>query len=203
MSKGLIISSGVWCCWKEVTANPIPVLVIDCSPEALWHFSTLLTSLYSVSSVDFHCLICVVPSHDQHLESFCFCFHTIFHDCFRISLPLSFLPSPSSFFWERIFLCTPGCSGTRSVDQAGLKLRSSFLQLPKCWDKGMCPNTHTYFHLLPDTYPVEIIISPSVLYAEGFQLLFIFLFWYHFFIFPQADFLLYLRLFGCLLCTQD
>jgi hypothetical protein len=27
-------------------------------------------------------------------------------------------------FWDRVSLCSPGCPGTHSVDQAGLKLRS-------------------------------------------------------------------------------
>jgi hypothetical protein len=28
------------------------------------------------------------------------------------------------FFWDRVSLCNPGCLGTHSVDQAGLKLRN-------------------------------------------------------------------------------
>jgi hypothetical protein len=27
-------------------------------------------------------------------------------------------------FWDRVSLCSPGCLGTHSVDQAGLKLRN-------------------------------------------------------------------------------
>ena len=36
-------------------------------------------------------------------------------------------------FRDRVSLCSPGCPGTHSVDQAGLELRN--LLLPsKCWD---------------------------------------------------------------------
>jgi hypothetical protein len=28
-------------------------------------------------------------------------------------------------FWDRVSLCSPGCPGTHSVDQAGLELRNS------------------------------------------------------------------------------
>jgi hypothetical protein len=33
-------------------------------------------------------------------------------------------------FGNRVSLCSPGCSGTRSVDQAVLQLRESHLPLP-------------------------------------------------------------------------
>jgi hypothetical protein len=37
-----------------------------------------------------------------------------------------------------VSLCNPGCSGTHSVDQAGLELTEVCLPLlPECWDKGM------------------------------------------------------------------
>ena len=47
-----------------------------------------------------------------------------------------------AFFWAQdiqgllVFLCNPGCSGTHSVDQAGLELTELHLPLspPKCWD---------------------------------------------------------------------
>ena len=38
-----------------------------------------------------------------------------------ISLFLSFF---LFFFWDRVSLCSPGCPGTHSVDQAGLELRN-------------------------------------------------------------------------------
>jgi hypothetical protein len=38
-----------------------------------------------------------------------------------------------SVFRDRVSLCSPGCPGTHSVDQAGLELRSLPLP-PKCWD---------------------------------------------------------------------
>jgi hypothetical protein len=43
------------------------------------------------------------------------------------------------FFWcgecrDRVSLCSPGCPGTHSVDQAGLELRNLPPLPPKCWD---------------------------------------------------------------------
>jgi hypothetical protein len=39
------------------------------------------------------------------------------------------------FFEDKVFLCSPGCLGTHSEDQAGLELSEIFLPLPpKCWD---------------------------------------------------------------------
>jgi hypothetical protein len=35
------------------------------------------------------------------------------------------------YFRDRVSLCSPGCPGTHSVDQAGLELRNS---PPKCWN---------------------------------------------------------------------
>ena len=38
-------------------------------------------------------------------------------------------------FRDRVSLCKPGCPGTRSVDQAGLKLTETHLPLlTECWD---------------------------------------------------------------------
>jgi hypothetical protein len=38
---------------------------------------------------------------------------------------LSFSPPPLFFFFlDRVSLCSPGCPGTHSVDQAGLELRN-------------------------------------------------------------------------------
>jgi hypothetical protein len=42
---------------------------------------------------------------------------------------------PMDFFFDRVSLCSPGCPGTHSVDQAGLELIEIHLFLPpKCWD---------------------------------------------------------------------
>jgi hypothetical protein len=42
------------------------------------------------------------------------------------------------FFQDRVSLCSPGCPGTHSVDQAGLKLkRSTCLCLPSSVIKGV------------------------------------------------------------------
>ena len=46
-------------------------------------------------------------------------------------------PSPVSLlvFSDRVSLCTPVCSRTRSVDQAGLKLRDTpSVDASLCWD---------------------------------------------------------------------
>jgi hypothetical protein len=40
-------------------------------------------------------------------------------------------------FRDRVSLCSPGCPGTHSVDQAGLKLRNLPLCLPSAGIKGM------------------------------------------------------------------
>jgi hypothetical protein len=43
------------------------------------------------------------------------------------------------FLGDRVSLCSPGCPGTHSVDQAGLELRkSACLCLPSAGIKGMC-----------------------------------------------------------------
>jgi hypothetical protein len=40
---------------------------------------------------------------------------------------------------DRVCLCSPGCPGTCSVDQAGLKVQIYHLPLPpECWIKGTC-----------------------------------------------------------------
>ena len=57
-------------------------------------------------------------------------------------------------FQDRVSLCnSPGCTGTRSVDQAGLRLTEIHLPLPlRCWDKGLrhhCPAAHHFLALSP------------------------------------------------------
>jgi hypothetical protein len=38
-------------------------------------------------------------------------------------------------FQDRLSLCSPGCPGTHSVNQAGLELAETHLPLPpECWD---------------------------------------------------------------------
>jgi hypothetical protein len=40
-------------------------------------------------------------------------------------------------FGDRVSLCSPGCPGTHSVDQAGLQVELTEIHLslpPKCWD---------------------------------------------------------------------
>jgi hypothetical protein len=35
---------------------------------------------------------------------------------------------------DRVSLCSPGCPGTHSVDQAGLELRNPPASALECWD---------------------------------------------------------------------
>jgi hypothetical protein len=43
-------------------------------------------------------------------------------------------------FWDRVSLCSPGCSGTHSVDQTALELTEICLSLPpSCWDQRRAP----------------------------------------------------------------
>jgi hypothetical protein len=44
------------------------------------------------------------------------------------------------FFGDRVSLCSPGCPGTHSVDQAGLELRNppASLCFPSVGIKGVC-----------------------------------------------------------------
>jgi hypothetical protein len=56
-------------------------------------------------------------------------------------------------FWEIIFLCSPGCPGTHSVGQVGLKVREPLLYLPSVGIKGnVLPTTSQHIlqvlHLL-------------------------------------------------------
>jgi hypothetical protein len=37
-------------------------------------------------------------------------------------------------FRDRVFLCSPGCPGNHSVDQAGLKLKNLPASASECWD---------------------------------------------------------------------
>ena len=37
-------------------------------------------------------------------------------------------------FRDRVSLCSPGCPGARSVDQAGLELRDPPASASECWD---------------------------------------------------------------------
>lgn len=56
-----------------------------------------------------------------------------------------FLPFVLSFFClfvllSQVSLCSPGCPGTHSLDQAGLKLTKTCLPLPpKSWDQRLPP----------------------------------------------------------------
>ena len=49
-------------------------------------------------------------------------------------------------------MCSPGCSGTHSVDQAGLELRNSPACLPSAGIKGMCH--HAQLAVFKEVYSV-------------------------------------------------
>jgi hypothetical protein len=47
------------------------------------------------------------------------------HGCWELTVgPLKEQPVFFLFFRDRVSLCSPGCPGTHSVDQAGLELRN-------------------------------------------------------------------------------
>jgi hypothetical protein len=56
---------------------------------------------------------------------------------------------------DRVSLCSPGCPGTHFVDQAGLKLRSTYLYFPSAGIKGTrhCPDGFRYSNLSLDAPP--------------------------------------------------
>jgi hypothetical protein len=53
-------------------------------------------------------------------------------------------------YLDRVSLCpSPGCPGTLSVDQAGLKFTEICLPLPpKCWNQTMCATTAPQIFLI-------------------------------------------------------
>jgi hypothetical protein len=50
--------------------------------------------------------------------------------------------------WDRVSLCSPGCPGTHSVDQAGLKLRNPPACLLSAGIKGVCHHHPAHSSLL-------------------------------------------------------
>jgi hypothetical protein len=54
------------------------------------------------------------------------------------------------FFWDRVSLCSPGCPGTHSVDQAGLELRNIPASASQVRGLQACATTaqHTWTFLL-------------------------------------------------------
>jgi hypothetical protein len=78
-------------------------------------------------------------------------------------------------FLDRVSLCSPGCPGTHSVDQAGLELRnlpaSPFLFLDLNVGPGICTQVLTL--VCPTTEPTSAPISVSIRFApvrEGHSL---------------------------------
>jgi hypothetical protein len=51
------------------------------------------------------------------------------------------------FFPDRVFLCSPGCPGTHSVDQAALKLRDPLASASQVLGLKVCATTAAFFLL--------------------------------------------------------
>jgi hypothetical protein len=67
--------------------------------------------------------------------------------------PLSALPTAGSMcfcfvfvFWDRVSLCSPGCPGTHSVDQAGLRLRNLLTSFSQGLGLKACATTVWHKH---------------------------------------------------------
>jgi hypothetical protein len=64
-------------------------------------------------------------------------------------------PSPQSrllVFQDRVSLCGPGCSGTHSVDQAGLKLRNPPASASRVLGLKACATMTSYSIFLKDLF---------------------------------------------------
>ena len=72
----------------------------------------------------------------------------------------------SFFFRDRVSLCSPGCPGTHSVDQAGLELRnlpasaSQVLEIKAC-NTTSDLNSNSYFEITVDSHANEENKIPS------------------------------------------
>jgi hypothetical protein len=69
---------------------------------------------------------------------------------------LIIIPLPFYFlvYWDRVSLCSPGCPGTHSVDQAGLELRNlpaSASQVLGSFSLFFLSTIYSYFMLFNDT----------------------------------------------------
>jgi hypothetical protein len=60
---------------------------------------------------------------------------------------LSFFFFSLWFFWDRVFLCRPGCPGTHSVDQAGLELRNLPASASQVLGLKVCATSAQLSHL--------------------------------------------------------
>jgi hypothetical protein len=63
------------------------------------------------------------------------------------------------FFWDRVSLCSPGCPGTHSVDQAGLELRNPPSSASRVLGLRACTTT-------PGPLFLSSFISPSLLFLK-------------------------------------
>jgi hypothetical protein len=69
-------------------------------------------------------------------------------------------------FWDRVSLCSPGCPGTHSVDQAGLELRNPPAAASQVLGLKVCATTAR--QLLPlETYTGTHGFTAWVLLAQG------------------------------------
>ena len=69
--------------------------------------------------------------------NFSFLFSFFFFFCFFFSFVL--------FFQDRVSLCSPGCPGTHSVDQAGLELRDLCAPASQVLGLNVCATTAWLF----------------------------------------------------------
>ena len=97
-------------------------------------YMTFLISEFFCSCFDFCFVVCLLVLRIRHTNWHIGC--TSLHFCQDCIKP-PFSPQPQQApvatwfflfwlfgFWDRVSLCSPDCSGTYSVDQAGLKLRN-------------------------------------------------------------------------------
>jgi hypothetical protein len=60
--------------------------------------------------------------------------HILVAHCLNFTVLCLVTFRPFLFFSRQVFLCSPDCPGTHSVDQAGLKFTEIYPPLPpKCW----------------------------------------------------------------------
>jgi hypothetical protein len=65
---------------------------------------------------------------------------------------------------RQVSLCSPGCPGTHSVDQAGHKLRNSPPLPPKAGIKGMCHHAQPFYGLLICLISKEYFVCFETMY---------------------------------------
>jgi hypothetical protein len=64
------------------------------------------------------------------------------------------------FFRDRVSLCSPGCPGTRIVDQAGLKLRNLPASASQVLGLKACATTPDFYFTL--TLPLRVYVRKKI-----------------------------------------